>query len=99
MFTVILCVALIVAILAAGLTLAVCRFVHSRHGSLRWFHGVAGAVGSGVLLSGSLWIRDAISDLSFEKIVGVDLVPITLLSAVTVGLITALVVVRSCRRR
>jgi ABC-type antimicrobial peptide transport system permease subunit len=94
MFTVISAVAVVVAILAAGLTLALCRFVHSCHRPLRWFHGIAGGIGSGLLLSGVLWCRDALSDLSFQKIIGVDLVPITMLSAVTVGVITGVIVVR-----
>ena len=99
MFTVITCVALTVALLAAALTLALCQYAHSRHKRVRWFHGLAGALAAGLLLSGALWCRDALSDLSFEKVVGVDLVPITLLSTVSAGVIAGLVVVRICRRR
>ena len=94
MFTVISAVAFTVALLAAGLTLALCRFVYSRQRPLRWFHGIAGGIGAGLLLSAMLWCGDALSDLSFQKIVGVDLVPITMLSAATVGVITGVIVVR-----
>jgi|SRR6185369_9469951 hypothetical protein len=99
MFTIISCVALTVAILAAGLALAFCRFVHSRRRPLRWLHGIAAAVASGLLLSGALWGSGALGDLRFQKIVGVDLILITLSSAGSAGVIAALIVVRICKRR